>query len=49
MSSVYTGLFFHNLLRAVVYSRENIVLEGQSVLSILSSKLNTVLYIVMLF
>jgi hypothetical protein len=45
MSSVYTGLFLHNLLRAVVYSNDKVV-EGQSVLS---SKLNTVHYIAMHF
>jgi len=46
MSNVYTGLFLHNLLRAVLYSKNNIVLEGPS---ILSSKLKTVHYIVMHF
>ena len=48
MSNVYTGLFLHNLLRAVIYSRE-IVLEVQSMLSILSFILNSVHCIVMHF
>jgi len=46
MSNVYTGLFLNNLLRAVVHSRDYIVLEVQSVLS---CKQNTVHCIVMHF
>jgi uncharacterized membrane protein len=49
MSNVYTGLFVHYLLHALVYSKDNILLKGQSILSILSSKLNIVHYTVMHF